>query len=226
MKSNFVIACVYKKSSAFPFDYVRAFANVFGKYHPKKKLVVFSDYNEEPYPPGVIRIPLKYNWSNGWWTKLELFRPDIEENLFFTDLDNLILKPLDQFFESFSEDMPLMIQDLDKNQKRLQSAVMWIPHSKKQIVWDKFMLSPDDQIKNVGKFGDAAIIRSYWNKEKKTCDTFQDVFGKGKIISYRYHWKKGISQNDAHVVCFHGERCKPHLVPKSPLTINHWHTYT
>lgn len=42
--------------------------------------------------PGVKVIPLINQWQKcrGWWAKIELFRPDITDDLFYLDLDTVI----------------------------------------------------------------------------------------------------------------------------------------
>jgi hypothetical protein len=198
---------------------VKVFSNVLKKYHPNIHIYCLSNYTEQQWPKNITRIPLKYSWSKDWWSKLELFRPDIEENLFYLDLDNLIVQPLDELFEKLSEDTPLMIKDLDPKKERFQSAVMWIPHSKKHLVWDSFIKMPEAWIKEAGKYGDAHIIRKWWNREVKTCETFQKVYGEGQIISHRFHRNQ---YNTAKIICFHGPKGKPHLM-KDSICQKHFH---
>ena len=42
--------------------------------------------------PGVKVVPLINQWQKcrGWWAKIELFRPDITDDLFYLDLDTVI----------------------------------------------------------------------------------------------------------------------------------------
>jgi len=49
--------------------------------------------------PGVKCTPLRHSWP-GWWAKLELFRPDIEGGYLYTDLDNVIVGPIDDMFRT------------------------------------------------------------------------------------------------------------------------------
>ena len=220
---NFSFITVFNPSKTFTIDYINVFANVLKKYHPDKHIYCFSNSMEiQKWPKNITKLPLQYTWSTDWWSKLELFRPDIKENLFYLDLDNLIVQPLDVLFEQLSEDMPLMIKDLDPKKERLQSAVMWIPHSKKHLVWNPFIKMPEQWIKKAGKFGDAEIIRKWWNRDNKTCDTFQNVYGPEHIISYRFHWQKNLYRKTTKIVCFHGPKGKPHLI-KDDLCQTHFY---
>lgn len=230
---NTAIACVYSKSKDFSIDYVKVFANIFKDLG--FPLICFTDYEGGGFPSNVERIPLKYSWGKGWWAKMELFRPDVHPyNLFFTDLDNIFLSPatlkkdfIDRLENDYS-DRPLMIKDLDHSQKRLQSAIMWIPHSTKGIVWQPFIKAPEDAINASGIYGDAKIIRKYLINGE-TCDTFQDVFGEDKIISFHLHWRRmdPRKRNNLHpmVMCFHGAGRKPMNYPNDGIVIQHFSKY-
>jgi hypothetical protein len=118
---------------------------------------------------------------------------------------------------------PMMIDDLDKKQKRLQSAFMWLPHKKKSVVWDPFIESPEKHIKEAGAFGDARIIRTYYTRENT--DVFQKIFPEGSICSFPYHYQRGIHKKAA-IVCFHGKKRKPTLVNRNdPLVRDHFYRY-
>lgn len=224
--SNTVIACVFKESPTFPIEYVRVFQSVFGEYHPEYRLVCLTDYDGQ-LPSNVEKIPLAHEWSSGWWGKMELFRPDIisNENIIFTDLDNIITRPLDDVIERLDPKRPMMIKDLDPKKERLQSAFMWIPNSAKSVVWTPFIESPLEHIKSAGHFGDAAIIRKYYTRGD-VCDVFQDVMPEGTICSYPYHYQKGKYRN-ASIVCFHGKKRKPLLMinRNESLLKDHFHRH-
>jgi len=207
------IICVFKESKDFPVDYVRIFSNVFRAYHPDIDQLCLTDYSGKGFPSTIEKIPFNHDFikEHGWFGKMELFRPDIEDDLFYCDLDNIIRKPLDNFFEyhQSNPDMPFMINDVDPKQKRMQSAVMYIPNSKKHLVWDPFIDSATAIIKQAGKFGDAKIIRESdgWKTE---CKTYQTTFASNCIISYRHGWiNRKIQSNDVQIVCMHGKNEKP-----------------
>ncbi len=46
----------------------------------------------EAFMYGVKVVPLINQWQKcrGWWAKIELFRPDITDDLFYLDLDTVI----------------------------------------------------------------------------------------------------------------------------------------
>ncbi len=47
--------------------------------------------------PGVETIPLLYGWP-GWFAKIEMLRADIGGGFLYSDLDNVILGPIEEFF--------------------------------------------------------------------------------------------------------------------------------
>lgn len=203
-----IIACVYQPSKVYTIEYLKIFSRIFHEYHPEYKQVVFTNYFGSDIPKTIERIPLKFSYSS-WFSKLELFRPDIEEDIFYTDLDNIIRKPLYEFFDYHknNKDMTFMIRDVDYKLNRLQSAVMYIPQSKKSIVWDHFISNSEALITNAGVFGDAKIIREVpgW---ANSCLTYQDVFGMNSVVSYRLGFKgKDISKSS--IVAMHGRNEKP-----------------
>ena len=77
--------CVLRSGGEYNADHVRWL----GKQVPD--LHCISDVPVE----GVKVIPMQYDWPR-WWSKMNLFCPDIEHDLMFYDLDTVVLNPLDQ----------------------------------------------------------------------------------------------------------------------------------
>lgn len=230
LSENMKIACVFHPSNEFGVDYLTVFSKVFSEYHSEHELICFVDEKHwRMVPKGVTPIPLSSGeWSKGWFSKMELFRPDVDDDLFFTDLDNIIMSPLDEMFDSFSPDRPAMIKDLDPKQTRLQSAVMWIPRAAKSIVWDPFINGdPVKETRDAGKFGDAHIMRKLLNRGNT--DIIQDTVGKDSVISFHLHWRRmdPRKRNNIHpmVMCFHGAGRKPMNYPNDGIVIQHFTKY-
>lgn len=81
---------VLRSGGDFQPRHVQGLQRQLAKWAPSAKLICMSDVDVS----GVECIPLKYDYP-GWWAKLELMRPDIPGDFLFTDLDNVILGPLD-----------------------------------------------------------------------------------------------------------------------------------
>lgn len=86
--------------------------------------------------PGVQTIPLRYDWPR-WWAKLEMFRPDIPGDFLYTDLDNVLLGPIDDFFPGkFTVN------------GEFGSGLMYVPNDVRRLVWDKFSQDPQRYIEH------------------------------------------------------------------------------
>lgn len=203
-----IIACVFKESRTFSVDYVREFSNVLHAYHPEYDQVCLTDYERNDLPKRMERIPFSRDFVDHgeWFGKLELFRPDVREDLFYSDLDNVITSPLSNFFEYHlaNPQVPFMIDDVDPNVKRLQSAVMYVPHGQKDHVWRR-LRDHGRLISEAGAFGDAKVIRESpgW-----TPRTYQGTFHRNCVVSYRHGWLKSVREG-VQVVCQHGKTEKP-----------------
>ena len=120
--------------------------------------------------PGVECIPLRHSWP-GWWAKLELFRPDLGLGDFlFTDLDNVIVGPIDDFF---GRRAPVL-------QKGGWTALMWLPKYARTQVWVQFVRDAEHWMEfyaqenrpvesGIGNYGDAGFICAriahvYWEE--------------------------------------------------------------
>lgn len=106
---------------------------------------------------GVECIPLKYYWP-GWWAKMELFRPDLLGDCFFTDLDNVIVGPLDDILNTHG-----ILLNSGVNGS-MWTSFMRLPATERHHVWDLFIQDPltlmqfyDSPMKRP-PFGDAAIV--------------------------------------------------------------------
>ncbi|KMU44917.1 hypothetical protein SEEN2TTA_06911, partial [Salmonella enterica subsp. enterica serovar Newport str. Pond080-2TTA] len=82
------IALVLRSGGDFSASDVQWLAN---QLPPGYEIICLTDV-KNMLIPGVTCIPLihKWNFCRGWWAKIELFRPDVEDDLFFLDLDTVI----------------------------------------------------------------------------------------------------------------------------------------
>lgn len=154
---------------------------------------------------GVPVIPLKHSWP-GWWAKMELFRPDIKEDLLFFDLDTVVLGGIEEL-ESLEHTTLLS----DFYHLRLPaSGLMLIKNQDKQRVWDDWMENPEAHMKR-------CTTREHWGdqgylRDVLPCKRWQDELP-NKIFSYKVHAHK-LLPVVASVVCFHGQP-RPWDVKKS-----------
>lgn len=107
--------------------------------------------------PGVETVPLEHKWP-GWWAKLELFRPDLKGDFLFTDLDNVILGPIDDIL---AVEEPMFNRGGPNG--AIQSGLMRLPEYARPVVWERFLQDPEgnmqrDYTDRGGSFGDAGFI--------------------------------------------------------------------
>jgi hypothetical protein len=121
---------------------------------PGTRFVCLSDIRV----PGVECIALEKGWP-GWWSKMELFRPDLDLGEFvFTDLDNVILGSLEHI---------LMPRDQFVLQRGGWTALMHVPDSDLPgMMWDIFENDPDFQMwrfanQSRSPYGDAGFIAEH-----------------------------------------------------------------
>lgn len=161
--------------------------------------------------PGVRTIPLKYNWPN-WWAKLELFRPDIKDDIFYLDIDTVITGDIS---ELLADEQLTMLSDF-YHEQRPASGVMRIPNDVKSDVWKTFIRSPSQHMRQCvvpERWGDQGFISTILQPAR-----WQDKHA-GSIISYKAHvatkgmpghhnkrsFGDGSLPDGAKIVCFHGD---------------------
>ncbi len=148
-----------------------------------------------------IDIPLLYDWR-GWWAKMELFRPDIEGDILFFDLDTIVKGSIEKYKNLSTTHF---LEDFFHPDKSIGSGMMYIKHEDKAKVWNEWIKSPAH---HMAKFrGDQDFLKQFFWGAKR----WQHEFPK-EVISYKKHlvaqcqfYEHGYNLNDANVVCFHGQ---------------------
>lgn len=113
--------------------------------------------------PGVECIPLKYDWPD-WWSKMELFRPDIEGDFLATDLDNVFLGSLGD----------ILSVSRYTTQLGESNALAYYLQDVRAIIWQEWIRDPakwmhdfDPRYAKVrNSFGDGGFIKSLMTAEQ------------------------------------------------------------
>lgn len=137
-------------------------------------------------------MSLEYDWQ-GWWAKMEVFRPDIKGDWLYIDMDTLVagdIKPLLEF------DRLGLLGDYYR--PKLETGVMYLPEWARRIVWDKWIQSPRKWMKQYR--GDGDFIREVIGEHAE--DLRQHVDG---LHSYKVHGKR----DDTRLLIYHGSP-RPH----------------
>ena len=148
--------------------------------------------------PGVECRKFTRNWP-GWWSKLNLFSPDLKGDLLFLDLDTIILGPLDDIAKI---DKLTVLRDFFRDGKKfkegLGGGVMFLPEKDRAQIWDEFTVNPALSMK-LHPRGDQFFFEQFWMHKAAR---WQDLVP-GQINSWKVHCANGVPP-DTRILAFHG----------------------
>jgi len=205
MREAPTVACVLRSGGEYKPEHVYKLLYSIEAHWPKAhlRMVVLTDMELETKWEV---IPLAYKWP-GWWSKLELFSPDLDflGDILYFDLDTTVVGSL---AEIAAERRLTLLEDFFRPAK-LGSGLMHLPVEERSIIWDRWMASPESHMR---KFrGDqefiAPILLANWEVRR-----WQQVLP-GQVVSYKVHVPIKRIPEDVRVVCFHG-RPRPWNAPK------------
>lgn len=132
---------------------------------------------------------------------MELFRPDIEGDLLYFDLDTIICGDLSDIARVRSLTVLSNFYDM----KGIGSGMMFLPESCREPIWNEWIKSPRAHMDEYRNGGDQAFLSQFW---KDSADRWQDVLP-GQVVSYKVHCKPHVHEtahvpDNARVICFHG----------------------
>lgn len=150
-------------------------------------LVCLSDVNIK----GVKTIKLDNKWPS-WWCKMNMFSPKLKGDLFYFDLDTLVIKMPD-----IPTETTVLTDFGDKNV--IGSGLMFLKEDDRVQVWEDWIKDPLSNMKAHVKWpaGDQGFLLKYYRNAQR----WQDI---AKVYSWKVHCGKGIP-SDAEVICFHGK---------------------
>ena len=140
------------------------------------------------------RIPLEHGWP-GWWSKMELFRPDVAGDFLYMDLDTIVRGPLDDLL---ALDELALLRDFYRADG-LGSGLMFLPECERGLIWREWTRDPTRFMGECGFGGDQAFLERFW---KHSAARIQDRLP-GQVASYKA--SSPAERQAARVVCFHGE---------------------
>ena len=170
-----------------------------GEYKPEHVVRLANQFREQGFTitclsdidVPVKRIPLQHNWP-GWWSKMEIFRPDIQGDVFYIDLDSTVVRDP---AELFTVKNPTMLAQ-DYHTEKVGSGVMFWPDGSREQIWNAWMRGPFFH-----KNGDQEFI----GRTGIEIDRWQDIMP-GSLVSYKCVVKPaGKVPESAKIVYFHGK---------------------
>ena len=187
------IVSVYKSGGDFDLKYVIALRNALKKHCSTPfDFYCLTDCPDEVKDYAYV-ISLKHNWP-GWWSKLELFNPELSFNksgepVVYFDLDVLILRDIYKFIEMcnwFS--CPMMLRSSDKvgkaNDWPSSSIMAWSGQMMSEVYTQarkrgiaEVIVKCNENISRAGQRTDQGFIRTIID-----CNKFQDFLPDGYIV--------------------------------------------
>ncbi len=147
--------------------------------------------------PG-LGIPLISDWPT-WWSKMELFRPDIDGDLFYLDLDVTPVADLSPLLTG-------VLTGIADKRSGINSSCMYLPAQYRARIWDRWIAyGPERAMRDYR--GDQDFLYAQFPRRWRT-------FPKGQVVSY----KRDVARNNGEVpagallVNFHGNP-KPWSLP-------------
>ena len=183
------IALVLKSGGDFTAAHVEDLRAQLARF-TAREVIVLSDVAE------VATHTLDYNWP-GWWSKMELFRPDLGGDLFYLDLDTVITGPLDWLGGLVR---PTMLRDFF-HPANMASGVMYWPERARERLWNAFVRDAHGVMRLNRRGGDQRFIGSVM---RGRVDYFQDR-EPGQVCSYKVDCRFRGVPDGASLVCFHGQ---------------------
>jgi hypothetical protein len=127
---------------------------------------------------------------------MELFRPDLEGDILFFDLDTVIVGDLSAVA---SVGRTALLRDLNFS-NRVASGVMYLTEADRAKVWDNWITNPTRHMRRYVTMGDQAMIGKVLHER----DRWQDILP-GALRSYKVEISVlGTVPADCSIVYFHG----------------------
>lgn len=184
-------------SSEFTPAYVQALQKQVEKWAPFASFECLSDVKV----PGVECRLLKRKWP-GWWSKMELFDPELPGDFLFMDLDTVIVGPLDDIERTTKL---ALLRDFYRDGRRLKEGLggglIYFPadYAVRKPVWDFWTENPLLAMRLYPRGDQHLFERFYLN----TAARWQDVVPR-QVVSWKVNCQNGVP-SDARVICFHGQ---------------------
>lgn len=222
-----VISSVLKLGAIYDEEYVNKLASAVKRHISPDidyKFVCLTDSKSESFNMNLIDeiVPLQFDLP-GWWSKIELFRPEIfgDSQVLYFDLDTLIVSNINDFASYGGEFLAL--RDFNTLLSVGSGVLSW-DASKCHHVFYKFMREMINNKINLNQFkgGDQEAIEYFLgHRPQWVQDVFPYKMAAFKYQCYNENTGKVIIPDGVSVVCFHG---KPKMsdLEGCPVMQQHW----
>lgn len=150
--------------------------------------------------PMPVEVVQEHRWP-GWWCKMGLFDPRIEGDVFYCDLDTVIVGDVSHLAKA---GRTTMLKDFFFP-ARPASGLMYLTAADRARVWKRWIENPDRwmrQFKGISGGGDGAFLATILEPR-----FWQDDYP-GEVCSFKVDCQKE-PPGRAKVICYHGNP-RPH----------------
>lgn len=200
------VMCVLRSGGEYRLEHVvRLYEGVRTHWPDALRFVVLTD--RKIGHAEIQEVPLAYGWP-GWWSKCELFRPDLPVlgDVLYFDLDTVVVGDLAPLAEGHQVTVlrDFYHRGLVARRGWIGSGLMYLPAASRAEVWLRWIASPDVHMTRCRQRGDQGFLELCWNGREDVV-RWQDVLP-GQVVSAKVHVFPGRRiPTDARVVCFHGK---------------------
>lgn len=208
MATDCVVACVLRSGGRYEPRHVERLRTQVEQHLPGALFVALSDQHLKH----TRRVRLEHAAWTGWFSKFEIFRPELRGDILYLDLDTDVIGSLADI-ASVGKLTVLRDPYADGTERKpfkgIGSGVMYIPEADRAEVWEawnKNTFRAISQLRMQG-LGDQAFLQPLWEEKAAR---WQDVLP-NQLVSYKVdcnpRWKSGTVGNvpeGARVVYAHG----------------------
>lgn len=195
------VACVLRSGGDFTPAHVRALYDGVRAHWPEDgPFLDFLCLTDTPIGRyGIREAPLVGRWP-GWWSKMEICRPDVEGPLLYLDLDTVVVGDPTPLMADASRSV--VLRDLFRGRRRrkaLQSAFMLLTDADRARVWETWVDEPKRWMR---LRGDQMLFeRVLADRVAYVQDTHP-----GHVVGYKSDLARGTKAppKNARIVIFHG----------------------
>jgi hypothetical protein len=190
------VALVLRSAGEYKPEHVHTLAKEFDPC----EVLIFTDHPPSHVIDSGDVVPLRHNWP-GWWSKLELMRPDIEGDLLYLDLDTRIVGDLSDIRKI--DYLTMRAEPYRPNDpRRFGSGVMYLPEAYRRLAWESWIRNPGYHMLRCVNGGDQQFLIETWTPPEIA--RWQDLLP-GQLVSYKCDVRGRSVPSNARVVYFHGK---------------------
>jgi len=195
------IILVLRSGGKFEFrDLELLTTHINNKFPDIKVICLFDLIHKECQLNGVKLIPMQYKWG-GWWSKLNLFNPELEKYrpFLYMDLDTAVVGDIETVFPSIELSEKFIVLEDFYQKGKLASGLLWIPANSEKVktIWNYSLKKKNVSIRQrMDKFIREVASQDLFFQE------YTDV-----IYTYKPRFEghlKTLPKN-ASIICFHGK---------------------